>query len=533
MDRLIALVLLRWRLELRGLRRHRGRLLALLLVLPGLVLFSLLTAAFVFVAVRALSGAEPDAVLPVLSAAATGVGLFWALSPVLAGVAFTESHDVSRLLHFPLGTPTLVASSLLANLLQPFALAELPLVLSLSVAVSARPGRVPFALAGTLLSFAMILAVAHLVGLALHGLARNRRFQDLALFLAIGTGFLLSLLPLLLVWGGGRSLGTVLRLVIGSDPFALSPFAWGVRAAVHGGRGDLAGFAALSGLAVLGLLAVVGASAALTSRIARGEVDSGGPRTGAAVRARMWLGGPIGALWEKDVRSAWRDPALKATLLIGLTGPVLLLLVLTQSPAGRSGSSVLALATFVGLSGFGANAFAMERRGLALLLGFPLERWRVLVAKNAAALTLRLPGLVLVLAAGLLLAPAALVPAAVTIVLCGWLVGAGMDNYASILLPVPVAGPGANPYGGAAAGSRGLGTAALSALLLLAVLLVASPFVFLAWLPQLLGQRWLWAATLPLALAGAAGAYALLVAGAASLLARREPELLEVVLSEA
>jgi hypothetical protein len=61
---------------------------------------------------------------------------------------------------------------------------------------------------------------------------------------------------------------------------------------------------------------------------------------------------------------------------------------------------------------------------------------------------------------------------------------------------------------------------------------VASPFVFLAWLPMLLERPFLWLFSLPLALAGAAAVYAMLVAGAARLLERREPDLLQRVLGE-
>ena len=41
---------------------------------------------------------------------------------------------------------------------------------------------------------------------------------------------------------------------------------------------------------------------------------------------------------------------------------------------------------------------------------------------------------------------------------------------------------------------------------------------------------WLWAVTLPLALAGAGAVYAMLVAGAEKLLRRREPDVLERIL---
>jgi hypothetical protein len=69
-------------------------------------------------------------------------------------------------------------------------------------------------------------------------------------------------------------------------------------------------------------------------------------------------------------------------------------------------------------------------------------------------------------------------------------------------------------------------------LLLVVALTLASPFAFLAWLPILLGRPWLWVLSLPLALAGAGAVYAMLVAGAARLFTRREPEILARILGE-
>src|SRR6185436_10573211 len=116
----------------------------------------------------------------------------------------------------------------------------------------------------------------------------------------------------------------------------------------------------------------------------------------------------------------------------------------------------LLLATFVGISAFGSNAFGLERRGVVLLLGFPVERWRILLGKNLGAILLRLPGLVLLLVAGAGLAPLVLLPAGATIAAVTLLLSAGADNFPSILFPTVVPGAGRNPYGGAAAGSRGL-----------------------------------------------------------------------------
>jgi hypothetical protein len=70
-----------------------------------------------------------------------------------------------------------------------------------------------------------------------------------------------------------------------------------------------------------------------------------------------------------------------------------------------------------------------------------------------------------------------------------------------------------------------MGAAAMTLLATLATLVASAPFVFLAWLPQLLGERWLSALTLPLALGGAVAVYFMTTSGAARLLVRREPDL--------
>ena len=102
---------------------------------------------------------------------------------------------------------------------------------------------------------------------------------------------------------------------------------------------------------------------------------------------------------------------------------------------------------------------------------------------------------------------------------------AAADNYLSILFPVPVAAAGRDPN----APSRGAGASgrrrSSPSWRCSRRSLASSPFVFLAWLPHLLGERWLWALALPLALAGAGAVYFMATSGAARLLVRREPEL--------
>jgi ABC-2 type transport system permease protein len=330
-----------------------------------------------------------------------------------------------------------------------------------------------------------------------------------------------------------RPLLAVARGVRGNDLFALSPFAWGVRAAVYGGRGELGPFLLNAGAGVLAIAAAMGVAGLLIQRISRGELDLGG--TGATAHgrpARMVLPGSLGALVEKDLRVAWRDPALKASLFLGLVGPLLFLVFMLQGGGARGGRGLLYLAMFIGASAFGSNAFGLERRAVTLLLGFPVPRWRILVGKNLGALVFRLPGLLTLLGVGLLLAPPSFLPAATTLALVAMIIAAGVDNYVSILFPAAVPAPGQNPYAGTA-GSRGLMAAVLSLAMLMAAFLVAAPFLLLAWLPLLLGRTALWWGSLPLALAGAVSVYAMLVGGAARLLERRETGMLERILGDA
>jgi ABC-2 type transport system permease protein len=439
-------------------------------------------------------------------------------------------------MHFPIPLSVLALSSLVANLAQPAALAQVPLLVAAAAALSG--GRaVPFAAAflGVSLTFVLILASAQVAGLLLHGLSRHRRLHDLLLFVGLGAGLLLSLAPLLLLTGGAGGMATILRALSSADVFVVSPYAWGVRAAIHAGRGEMVPAILYGALAVAAIVGAMAAAAALVHSIERGPLAPGDGGTLRSRRpSRLGLPGALGALVEKDLRLAWRDPGLRAVLVMGLAGPILVLFFLSRGgTSSGSGTPALLLASFVGLSTFGANALGMERRGISLLLSFPVERWRILAGKNLAALVFRLPSLLTLAIAALILAPVAYAPAAATIAVATLLLAAGVDNYMSILFPVPVPGAAANPYGRAASRGRGLGAAALGFMLLAAALVLSAPFAFLAWLPPLLGRPWLWALTLPLALTGSACVYAMLVAGAAYLMAKREPELLERILVEA
>jgi ABC-2 type transport system permease protein len=529
-DQLIAIVVMRWRMDVRGLLRSRGRTVAAAITLPFMLLFSTFAAMLVFGGLHALDGASPEALLPVVSAAATGFGLLAAVSPLLSGMTLAESHDVSRLLAYPVSSRTLATASMIANVTRPSVVAQLPVLLAAALAVSRAAIRVPLAVAGMIESWLLVVSGAHIAALVLHGLARRRRLHDLFLVVGLLLGFVLSVAPFLLLIQGPGSLVTAVRLA-SAGAFTLSPYGWGAQAAVHGGRGEAGAFLLFLALGGLAQMGAAGVESALIDRIHRGEMDLGGGAS-RRLRARMALSGPLGALIEKDLRTAWRDPALRTVFVMGLAGPLLLFFALTRG-GGSLGSEapLFLMASFVGVSNFGANGLALERRGLSLLFSFPIEGWRILVGKNLAMLCFRLPGLLGLLVCALAFASPRNVPGAVTIAAVTLLLSAAADNFMAILFPFPAPAPGQNPY--ASGSRRGLGGALVSLGFLLAAVVVASPFVFLVWLPFLVRVPWLSVMAEPLALAGATAVYGMLVAAAGRVLTKREGALLETVLGEA
>lgn len=523
MDLLIALVGLRFRLEARAIAGSRGRKLGLVVALPALALFSAASALGAFALVRLVARADPGLLLPALSGVATLFGLSWVLSPLLAGIAATETHDLSRLMPYPVPLATLVASSLVANLLQPMVLAQLPPLLALALALGGP--RWPLAFVGLGLGLLLVIAAGQAVGIALHALSRNRRVHDRVLFAGIGVGVLLSLAPILVLSRGGSAARRLLMMLLERDVFVLSPFAWSARAAVHAGRGDALGFLAWSAASAVALLAAVGLSTAIAGRLYRGELDTGEAAVRGA-RARIRLPGVVGALVEKDLRVSWRDPRLKAVTLSGVVGPLLLLFLLGQgSSSGIGPVQLLLVASIAGLGSVGSNALALERQGLGLLFGFPVDRLALLVGKNAAVVVMRAPVLISLALATLVIAGPVVAPAVATVVLLAQVLASAADNYVQILFPIPMPAAGRDPNA-PVSGTRGLGAAAVSLVAMTATLAVTAPFAFLAWLPQLLGETWLFVLTLPLALAGACAVYFMATSGAARLLMRREPELL-------
>ena len=301
----------------------RARVVTLLVVLPALALFSLAGAFVGFSGVRLLERSRPELVLPALSALAALIGLSWALSPLLAGVAATEAHDLTRLVHYPVPLTTLVVSSLLANLGQPLVLAQIPPLAAVALA-----------LAGGGCARRSWPSPRSCSASSSRSPADRRSRSPCTRSRGTGAG---TIAPLVV------GIALERRAEPGADPApqhgrrasragSRSP-CWsttpscccrsrGVRAPPCT-RGAASRWRA-SAWTVATLLALAGAlavSAALAGRLYRGELDLGEAPARRTPRAPMRLPGAVGALVEKDLRVVWRDPRLKALLFTGLVGP--------------------------------------------------------------------------------------------------------------------------------------------------------------------------------------------------------------------
>ena len=337
--------------------------------------------------------------------------------------------------------------------------------------------------------------------LALHGLARGwpRGGRGLS---RLGFGFALSLGPAHPFRGADGARGPAHP----GEPFlARSPCSWGRGAAVTPGEGMAALRRTPSPRGACGPWPRAGSCSAST-----GALDLG--QSGPAVDMRRGLAAwPLARCWRgladgRDPVKASCSRSFVRCLPPSWPGP-------SRGFAG-TGCCAWPLSLHLGLRiqrlRPGAPRLAICSRSLSTV--------RILVVKTGHA-PLRLP-VVSSCCGGRVLAPGPLprrhlrrTPSAL----------GGRGHFPSSLFPT-VGRPPAAPLRGSMAGGRG--AARCCALLSHRALLVAAPFVFLAWLPFSCSARGS-GHHLPLALLGAAAVYAMLVSSASGLLERREPDLVE------
>lgn len=526
-----ALVSLKLRLLRNGLRRSSGR--AAVYVLGSAV--GLLAAASVALALGVLHGRDgaSDAALAVAAA----MTLAWAALPLFLFTS-DESADPTRLTMLPLRPGPLLRGMLLAALVGPGPLVSLLLLCGAAVASACGAGSAVVAVAAVPLTGLTLVVLSRAVAVGNARLLASRRGRDFAVFGGLLFAFLVQGANILYqsVFTRARSGGSL-------DLTPLAPVGAVLRwippvsavGAVHSaGAGaylqaavQLAETALLLALLLrwwrdgLVRLMVTADSSTLSAAPASAE-----PGRGEGRLSRLLPPGRTGAVMQRQLRYAWREPRAKVAVSSGM-GMTLVFCVLSAVQGWASVYVVLLGGLFLGLQtlnlfGMDGSAFWLvsvtlgsradaraELRGRALAVAFYGVPFTALLSVAVAALS-----------GGWAQLPSAL---GLTWALLGC--GCGLGVLLSVLVPYAMPADG-NPMQNAAPGQTGLVLANMVGSLV-GTSVLTLPLGILALALHLAdGPAW---ALLPVGALYGAGVAALGIRIAAARLLRRLPEVLASV----
>ncbi|MEO8360197.1 MAG: hypothetical protein ABI672_09225 [Vicinamibacteria bacterium] len=516
MSRLLVLLGLAWRTRLRGFSSSGGA--SIFLILGGLFYLALTLAMGIgaYFALTAVRAAPAGRVADLVSLVVTSLGVLFLTRPLI--LSNLSGGSLQNLLHLPIRRSELFLYSFLTGIVTPLVF-EAPVLIGAALGAARHPLLIAATLPLALLAHVILLAGAHMMSLVAVFIARRAWVADLARLFA----FSLFFLPSLLSMPGTRS---VLRPLL-TPLVQVSPLSWAARATVYAGAGDggraalfvLLGFALLAGISLV--------STRLLGRIIEGEgADRVNQRLATPRRARVFLPGALGALIETQMRTQLRTPAARMALFM----PTMMMALFAFSLArqGQQPGTVIAMVLLLSIAG--GNAFGAVGRGVAMILGTPVSRASFLVANDIATFLFRLPPLVALLGvtawqngAGTTLSIAALGLAIM-------IVGMGVQHFVAILKPFALPRDRMNPFAQRIDG-RQSGNGLVSFLATISTVVLAAPFLFLAWLSTRIDGGygpWL----LVLAFLGALATYAVLIALAERLLLKRELQVLEVLLDD-
>ncbi len=517
MIRLSLLLGLAFKSRVRGFASSGAS--SVFVVLGGLfyLVFACALGAAAYVALSQSRSLRTDRVADFVSLVVTMFGVFFLTRPLI--LSSLSGGSLQHLLHLPVRRGELLAYSMLTGVVTPL-IFESPVLIGAVLGVTSHPALIVLTLPLALLAHLTLLAGAHSMSLFAVLIARRTWVADVARVLAFSVFFL----PWLMNYRGVRE---SLSPLIG--PIAwVSPLGWAARAAVYAGAGEVRQSLWLALPALLAFLGVALVSMSLLNRILAGEgEDRVERRTKTPRPARVILPGALGALIETQLRTQLRTPAARMALLM----PTFMmgLFAFSLSRTGQTPLSAFALIVFLSL--IGGNAFLMVGRGIALILGTPVSRGAMLVASDMVAILFRIPPLLAIIAVtawrgGL---PSALAMTALVIAI--FPVALGVQHFVSILRPFALPRDRLNPFASRVDG-RQSSNGFLSLLASVATILIAAPFLLLAWLSSRIADGAYASWLLGLSCLGALATYAVLIALAERLFLKRELQVMEVLLDD-
>ncbi len=571
-----VLLWLRWILLLRTYNRNRKNLLGLAFTALIFGPISIGAATFVY-----LYGHDsPGAALLISRAALAVIYVIWIGAPLL-GFPLNGANDPSRLFVYPVPLRTILAAGVLGSVIEPTTLLAIPVCIAVAALFCHSALSTIIAVAAVTLFMLHTLAAAQFILLSLIGLLQSRRFRDVTIVL----------LPLIAVVAYvGRQL-VAQRIIGGSyEAYALAglwrivdlfPPGWAAHACADAVDGRyLPAFGLASALAAAVIVPIPLAAAAL-GRLYRGERGSlpGGARVPATARrglssapassagaAAEFGGGDVAALARKERIYLAREPQYKA-LAVNAVYTISVILFGFGVGFGRHGNaaddllrqaqntiqlggvtlhllnailiarallipSLLLLAT----TQLVFNIFGGEGSAITVLLTLPTPRLKIIFAKNLVyAPILMALGLIGVVASVVILHTADLLALELAWVVMAALVVVGVGNLVSVRFPMRMIVRGQRSKSGgnvAYGGARGCAYAYLQTFCYIGALAMLAPAAGAFILPPALGHAGLLWLTVPIALAYAGIIYVLATRWAASMLVRREPDMIASLVAD-
>ncbi len=455
-DRVVvrALVSLKLRLLANGLRRNTQRRVVYLV---GSLLGLLFTSAVAlgFSLLHGYAGAADAAVMLV-----TGTTLGWAALPLFL-FSSDESADPTRLTMLPLRPGAILRGTLLAALIGPGPVLSLVLLTGAAVAASGGAASVPAAVVGVPLAVVTMITLSRAVAAGNARLLSSRRGKDFAIF----GGLLFAVLSQV----GNLASQSILRQRGGHlDLSPLKPFAAVLRwfppvsaldAARSAGDGSY-GVAVLQLALTAGLLVLLmrwwrgSLQQLMVTADSSTQIDTKG--VGRSRTARFLPDGRVGAVMQRHLRYAWREPRAKAAVFTSI-GMTLVFCVLSVVQ-GWASVYVVALAglmlglQMVNLFGMDGSAFWM----VASTLATPRHAREELRGRALAVLSYAVPSsLVLALVLSAATGKWGELAPALGLTLAALGSGIGLGALLSVLAPYTMPAD-SNPMRNAAAGQGGV-----------------------------------------------------------------------------
>ncbi|OII66074.1 transporter [Streptomyces sp. CC53] len=390
-----TLVRLKLSLLRNGLRQSSGRTAAFVVS----VVFAVLFAAAQLLGLLLLRGTDAAATVAVLSLAVLGLG--WAVMPLFFPSG-DETLDPTRLVMLPLRAAPLVRGLLVASLVGVGPLFTLCVAVGAGLSVARGAGAVALAGPAVLVALLVCVALARAVAAANIRLLTSRKGRDLALLsgLVVAVG-------IQVVNFGAQRLGAAGTGLAPLEPAAAVarwvPPASAVAAVDSASRGAWAEAVAqlLLSVAALGLL-LVWWQRSLTKLMTAPDASTLAAAGGGAAKrsggrgAGLWPEGRTGAVVQRTLRYAWRDPKTKSAWVTSLVLGLIIPLFNAVQGVGTIYWACFGVAMlgFLMFNQFGQDTSAFWM--VALTISSPRDAYEELRARALALLLVSLPYVTLV-----------------------------------------------------------------------------------------------------------------------------------------